>query len=1133
MKRLKHMIALLSMALLLCAGTSQAVVMAAPSKQSSEDETTTSSEQNAEDEAVPELAPVDKSKGITFVTTVSDEGGVSYQGINLNGNSVIIKESANSTDTASYINIYIDKNGDGIADAEEIVSHKDNTAYFKTPADTDFITQMPIYGVYEAKTEEPVKITVQSGTMSLLYGVYNGMIDSKNATEAGICLDLKDAVVNTIFTAYGSDISAASGTAVDIHVNDTVKAQTIMGVFGMTEKTAIVTGGISFTATGTETPTSMNISSCYVTNSYVNVTGDVKLDIDKIGIGTFYGIYGGSTTTGSVTVDLDNAMFGNCSVVAGSSSVTGGVTVTAQSSTVQGMLNGVTEGSSVSGDVAVTTASSTVSSMYAVNNGSTIEGNASLTSKGDTTNGSMYVLNYGSKAGKDVVLSVTGGTHNSIYGCNDKTMVNGKLTVTIDETSVVKYSIYGAYNSRIAGNVLFDVYGNPDDSSSLCIYGAYGTGSVGSVGGSFDFNYHGGNANYVYAFSGSTQGSEGNYVYPSIGGYAKAVFDKTSVIAYNLYGFQYVDINGDCTVSLTGTTIGYMTAAQSSSYTDCMTIGGDLTVTMDDTCRITSTSYIYGSNMVEVLGGFVCDIRATVPEESTYYPSFYGAYYTKVGKDMSIQVLNGKYRDVYGCYGQNNTDYSLKGAYTFLVKNCMVSGSLYGAEYLKAKGSVDIDILGIGNDSSNNYSYIYGIYESAADGITDINIDGVSNFYGLYGLSSYSSSGKGGFNSDVTITMKNITANGYVYGTSGGIFKKNLVIALETVKSGDSIYDTASSTTVEGNLRVSNTDIGELEGKKCYFNGVNYSMIKGKTDISLTNASFSASSFYASSSLNVSDDVTIKLEGGTIGANYVTPYNSSSDSTGNTHKVTIDIKGVTFTSEQENTMIQNYISDNAKLVMNIDDKTVIPATMNICPGYYYNMQKVVENDLTAVATYKNNYYCSGMSIPPQTESYDLVSFCVSFAKLPYDIKAKKVRIENSQLYIPEEITLEATEEMLEIKNSQLLLEGKLRGNFYTNPDTGKVDTVSIYMNGGTIDTNTEGLESCYYYPVSLQCMEKGGAIVPKTLYSHVHAPEKKFGLLGSVLNVDCTPKRGYTLAGAKYKYEGDASYSQNTTTGAS
>ena len=1129
MKRLKHMIALLSMALLLCAGTSQAVVMAASSEQSSEDETATSSEQDAEDEAVPELALVDKSKGVTFVTTVSDEGEVPYQGINLNGNSVIIKESANSTDTVSYINIYIDKNGDGIADAEEIVSHKDNTGYFKNPADTDFITQVPIYGVYEAKTEEPVKITVQSGTIGLLYGVYNGMVDSKNTTEAGVCLDIKDAVVNTVFAVYASDISATSGTAVDMHVNDAVKAQTIMGVYGTEKKKAVVSGGISINATGKEKPTSMNISSCYVTNSYVNVTGDVKLDLDKIGIGNFYGIYGGTTITGNVTVDLDNAIFGNCSAVSGASSVTGGVTLTVQSSTVQGMLNGVTEGSSASGDVAVTTASSTISSMYAVNNGSTTEGNASLTSNGDTTNG-MYVLNYGSKVGKDVVISVTGGTHNSIYGCNDGTMVKEKLTVTIDETATVRSCIYGIYNSSIGGNVLFDIYGNSGNSSYLSVYGAYGTGSVG---GSFDFNYHGGNANYVYAFNGSYQNSGSDYVYPSIGGYAKAVFDKTSVIAYNLYGFYNVDIKGDCTVSLTGTSIGYMTAAQSASYTDCMTIGGDLTVTMDDTCRITSSSTTYGSNTVEILGGFVCDIRATVPEESTYYPSFYGAYCTKVGKDMSIQVLNGKYRDVYGCYGQyNETDYSLKGAYTFLMKNCMVNYSVYGAQNLKAKGNIDIDILGIGSDSTNNYSgYIYGIYESAADGITDINIDGISNVYGLYGLSGYSE--KGTYNSDVTITMKNITAQNYVYGTSGGIFRKNLVIALEAVKSGSSMYDTSNSTTVEGNLTVSNTDIGELEGTTCYFNGVNYSMIKGKTDISLTNASFSASYFSATSSLNVLDDVTIKWEGGTIGANNIVPYNTSSNGTGDTHNVTVDIKGVTFTSEQDNTIMQNYISDNAKLVMNIDDKTVIPDTMSIYPGYYSNMQKVVENDLTAVATYKNRYYCSGMYIPPQAESYELVSFSGSGAKLPYDIKAKKIQIENSQLYIPEGVTLEATEEMLEIKYSQILLEGKLRGNFYTNPDTGKVDTVSIYMNGGTIDTNTEGLENCYYYPVSLQYMEKGGAIVPKTLYSHVHAPEKQFGLLGNVLNVECTPKRGYTLAGAQYKYEGDASYSQNTTTGAS
>lgn len=148
------------------------------------------------------LQPVDKTKGVTYITT---QGGA-VEGINLNGNSVVIKSDDAQTAGQQYLRIWIDTNKNGVVDAgepavklPEIIS---GTIQEGTLTE-HIIGSVPIYGVYRAIATEPVLITNEiCGDMGVidLYGIYEG--------ESGaITINNRDAKMGKVIAAYSSIVS--------------------------------------------------------------------------------------------------------------------------------------------------------------------------------------------------------------------------------------------------------------------------------------------------------------------------------------------------------------------------------------------------------------------------------------------------------------------------------------------------------------------------------------------------------------------------------------------------------------------------------------------------------------------------------------------------------------------------------------------------------------------------------------------------------------------------------------------------------------------------------------------------------------------------------------------------------------
>ena len=96
---------------------------------------------------------VDTGKGLEYVY---ESSGSTPSGVTLNGNSVIIKQSPNSTDSEQLFNIYNDKDRDGILDEGEEA--------FTLDGSTD-IQYGNIYGIYHGKGSSPISITIDGAEL--------------------------------------------------------------------------------------------------------------------------------------------------------------------------------------------------------------------------------------------------------------------------------------------------------------------------------------------------------------------------------------------------------------------------------------------------------------------------------------------------------------------------------------------------------------------------------------------------------------------------------------------------------------------------------------------------------------------------------------------------------------------------------------------------------------------------------------------------------------------------------------------------------------------------------------------------------------------------------------------------------
>ena len=112
------------------------------------------------------LVTADPSKGIEY--RYHEGSTTSVEGINLNGNSVIIRQSPNSTSSEPRLNVYNDKDRDGVLDEGEEA--------FEIDGSTDILPYQ-VYGVYGEKTKTPISITVDGASLGNVWGVYKGAME--------------------------------------------------------------------------------------------------------------------------------------------------------------------------------------------------------------------------------------------------------------------------------------------------------------------------------------------------------------------------------------------------------------------------------------------------------------------------------------------------------------------------------------------------------------------------------------------------------------------------------------------------------------------------------------------------------------------------------------------------------------------------------------------------------------------------------------------------------------------------------------------------------------------------------------------------------------------------------------------
>ena len=230
-----------------------------------------------------EYEAADPSKGVTYVK--NDAG--STMGIDLNGNSVIIRKSNKSTSQSTYINIYNDKNRNGELDEGESAFELDGSADILYPG-------MPVYGLYEQKSDRPLAITLDGVELGSVYGVYGGCIETGSDSSALIVRALNEADLKVLTAAEKSEVKGD----VKLQFVDTSVSSGPLYI----GKTAQISGNVSL---------SLNGGSYYMINalasgSTVQKNVDVKLrNVSFTGTDTSGIVLSGSTVNGDVNFDAD------------------------------------------------------------------------------------------------------------------------------------------------------------------------------------------------------------------------------------------------------------------------------------------------------------------------------------------------------------------------------------------------------------------------------------------------------------------------------------------------------------------------------------------------------------------------------------------------------------------------------------------------------------------------------------------------------------------------------------------------------------------------------------------------------------------------------------------------------------
>jgi len=703
-----------------------------------------------EAEGTTELTTVDMSKGVEYIY---DAEGTAT-GINLNGNSVIIKESVNSTAEASFINLYIDTNKNGVIDAGETMETVGNG--------TDVSSELSIYGVFQQKSTEKIVVTVESGDIAFLYGVLQGEISTTDSSAIVINVNSDD-VTCEVMAAYQSTVksTAADATLIDINATAGSFVQLIGGMESNLDagansnvaldvdltNDAMITGQFIAAQGSSVSPSNivgnMNVNmnpnaipAQYATNFTSGfglkncvLDGSFELNCKKVRVGTFTGLEN-AWVKGNYTFDVDetsdilSSFYGMVASTVDGNAEIGWV----------GNASGMNNNAQIRG----------ISSYYS-NKDYVVGGDCTLTYRKGYASKIEMVKSYSSING-NVKMEVVDGIIGNLEGLYNVTVAEGKNTTftmgkNISENNgnetnkvVVNGTIYAVYYSNLGGDCSTYIYNNnTTDSYASCsaiydtdiagnttvvVNGGYyssltGLGSSTVVEGDAQITFS--NINSGVNVNNLSYGTNNGAYYSTIKGNIDIDVDDLNLYAF--YGVQSTTCNGKITGSYNSVTV-YNNLYGASISSDCA--GVDITMT-----DVNAGSGIYG---------------------------IYASYMTCNG-DMICNINNAATSSY--LYGINGSSLKVVGDVTCDITNSRSSSMAYGVSGINVQGALTVNVTENGEDAGDEDTYygLYGASSANATGAITIAIDGITTTNPLYPYYSGGASDNG----DVNITVSSLT----------------------------------------------------------------------------------------------------------------------------------------------------------------------------------------------------------------------------------------------------------------------------------------------------------------------------------------------------------------------------------------
>ena len=536
------------------------------------------------------LETVDLQAGICYVYSTTDSANII--GLDLNGNSVVITESNNSTPENPMFSIYLDKDKSGT------ISEGDHPLSVTVNSETvsDFPSAYKIYGLYNKKSVTPISIAMVSGSVHSIYGIYKSELST--SADTALKVNITGGTVQYLYGSYGSEMNAGASTncALDLDVTDNgMVSQEFIGVDGkeyynLPDKYSKIIGKIDVNYNPiTDNETTPNNSCAYGVKEKVDIIGDVKVLYNNLNVVNKYGLNNRIAVEGDYIFDVQDGCALRGQVMgARTSLVTGDATVSVKG---YSELESNYQTMSVWGFWGVYPGKEyLVEGKYTFN----YNGNYTCTCNPIWEDDANH-----SKIG-DVEINLNAGRIKSLTGMK-YVDVDGNANILTKNTCAVEGTAHVVLNSNVNGNVTINMSNANTTKMDSEFYGVYQSNVTGDV----SVVVNGGIYQRVSAVCGN------NPQVTTIGGNINVelcdINKDTTNMGYSYgYGVQYLTAKKDIRVVVDELEFNVIYGVY---QVDCM---GNVSVEMKNT---TATNNLYGvAGPASVKGDITCDISNSESE---------------------------------------------------------------------------------------------------------------------------------------------------------------------------------------------------------------------------------------------------------------------------------------------------------------------------------------------------------------------------------------------------------------------------------------------------------------------------------------------------------------------------------------